>query len=185
MIEGGDGFVDAIFYVRLSSPTSLYVQVKYATVDDVAEASADYEALDNSMTFRPGTVRGKVVVRVHGDSEVEVGERFLVQLREPRYAHLDDAEAIGYILDDDDCPGENLFTNASAEELPYTDPPGWTTVAGNDWEAGYGNSSPDGTHYLNPRSCRCSATPIRSLTRGSFSPSPRRRRCRSATSGPM
>jgi hypothetical protein len=100
--EGNTGTVDALFGVTLSPSATQVVTVNYTTVDETAEAGADYETSSGVLTFNPGETSAAVVVPVYGDfSDEGASEAFQVVLSNAINANLADEAAAGTIDDDD------------------------------------------------------------------------------------
>ncbi|HET9765766.1 MAG TPA: Calx-beta domain-containing protein, partial [Thermoanaerobaculia bacterium] len=147
--EGNSGQRDAVFEVRLSSPASQEVTVKYQTVDGLATAPADYLTRANTLTFPAGTALLTVKVPVIGDTVAEGSETFLLRLFQPTNANLVQTEATGFIIDDDDCPSVNLLVNPGAEQVTSGEISYWREVTSTTW--GVRTSSPlpaEGTTYF-------------------------------------
>ena len=78
------------------------MSVNFASADGTATAGADYTALTpGTLNFAPGETSKTITVDVLGDIAVEPSETFSVVLSEGVNAVIDDATAIGTILDDD------------------------------------------------------------------------------------
>ena len=100
--EGNSGTVNAAFTVRLSSPSTQTVTVKYATANGTATAPADYTAIAlTTLTFSPGQTSKTVTVAVKGDALDEANETFAVNLSAAVNATIADGQGIGTITDDD------------------------------------------------------------------------------------
>ena len=79
--EGDIGSEDAVFTVRLSTPSTRAVTVVVQTSDGTAMASADYTAVGPiTLTFAPGVTSQTVAVPVLGDIADEPNETFTVTL---------------------------------------------------------------------------------------------------------
>jgi len=99
--EGNAGAKDFTFAVSLSVASYDTVTVDYATVDGTAAAGDDYASASGLLAFAPGQTEQSVTVQVSGDTTIESDETFYVQLSNPLYANLADAQGVGTILDDD------------------------------------------------------------------------------------
>ncbi len=95
--------VNAVFTLSLSVPVQSgeTVRVKYATGNGTAVAGKDYTARSGTATFPAGASTVKVPVVVRGDSTVEAGETFSLNLGSPVGAVLADAAGLGTIRNDD------------------------------------------------------------------------------------
>ena len=97
------------FDVRLDAVSGRTVTVPWATKDlsagaNSATAGSDYTAASGTVTIAATTTTASVTVASLADDTSEQDERFLVQLSTPVNAVLDDAAAVGRILDDDGLP---------------------------------------------------------------------------------
>jgi hypothetical protein len=101
VVEGNEGFTNAVFQVRLSDPSSEPVTVNYATADGSARAGSDYLATNGVLSFPPGTTNAAIVVPVFGDRTDESNETFFVFLSQPVNAVLGAASATAFIVNDD------------------------------------------------------------------------------------
>ena len=103
--EGDTGTVAATFTVTLSGPSEDTVTVDYATADSEATSPDDYAAIDSTtLSFEPGELSKQVTVLVNGDSVHEASEGFFVNLSNPVFADLGDAQGAGTITNDDPAP---------------------------------------------------------------------------------
>lgn len=108
VVEDNSGVaVEMAFTVRLSrANTDQAITVDYTTADDPdaghpAEAGADYAITTGTITFEPGQTENTIVVPIIADSGPEGDETFLLALTGTGGAILDDAEALGTILNND------------------------------------------------------------------------------------
>jgi hypothetical protein len=99
--EGDSGTIDAVFTVRLSSPRTSVVTVRYATANSTAVAGSDYEAASGTLTFAPGETANTLSVVVLGETLNEPDEAFFVSLSAPTGAVLSDNRGVGTIANDD------------------------------------------------------------------------------------
>jgi len=99
--EGNSGSTTARFTLTLSAPATQPVTVDYSTSDGTATSGSDYEAASGSLTFAAGETSKTIDVRVLGDVKAESNESFLLTLRNPVGATLQNASAVA-IIDDDD-----------------------------------------------------------------------------------
>src|SRR5215218_1718341 len=107
--EGDTGTVVATFIVTLSAPSNDTVTVDYATADSAATSPADYVAIETTtLTFAPNETSKQVTVVVNGDTLNESNEGFLVNLTNPTFADLVDAQGVGTIMDDDPAPALSI-----------------------------------------------------------------------------
>src|SRR5262249_3640535 len=90
------------FAVTMSVAYDLPVTVSYNTSNGTATAGADYVARSGTVTFHPGGLLTQYIeVAVKGDRIGEVDEWFYVNLSNPTAGAVMDAQASGYIVDDE------------------------------------------------------------------------------------
>ncbi|MGH2721224.1 MAG: DUF7594 domain-containing protein, partial [Actinomycetota bacterium] len=124
--EGSGGTPsEAVFTVNLSPASTQTVTVEFRTSPGTAEAGSDYTTTRQTVTFEPGQTRKTVAVPVTSDDVEEEDEIFFANLSGPTNATLEQAQAFGTILDDDEVvTGEPLapiraFADATVvEESP-------------------------------------------------------------------
>ena len=80
VLELDSGVTNALFTVTLSSASGQVVQVNYATADGTARAGEDYTATSGVLEFQSGKTIKTFVVPVLGDTIIEKGELFFVNL---------------------------------------------------------------------------------------------------------
>ena len=105
--EGDAGTTDALFAVSLSAPTSDQVVIEYITVADSSEDAAgddDFLFVNDFVTFGPGQTMQTAAVTIVGDEKREPDEIFFVDIVSAGNAAIDDARAVGTILNDDSIP---------------------------------------------------------------------------------
>jgi hypothetical protein len=118
IVEGNSGTKNLYFLVSLSAASGRTVTVQYATADDTAIAGGDYTSRAGTLTFTPGAITQSVTIVVSGDALVEGTERFLLNLTAAVNATIDDPQAAGVILDDDEAgPGGASAAHASDTAL--------------------------------------------------------------------
>ena len=89
------------FPVTLVGASAQTVTVRYSTSDGTATAGSDYTSTNGTLTFTSGTGTQTIAVSVTDDSLDEEDEHFTVTLQSPSGATLEDASAIGTIINDD------------------------------------------------------------------------------------
>ena len=89
------------FTVKLSQASTKTVTVNYSTADNTATVGLDYVFKSGTLTFAPGVMEQTIIVAVKGDNSDESDETFFVNLSNPIQAGIQDASAIGTILDND------------------------------------------------------------------------------------
>ena len=114
--EGDDA--EMVFRVTLSSRSSGYVTVKYATADGTATAGEDYTATSGTLTFAPWEVEKKVSVAIIDDAVEDSGETFTLVLSDPSNGSLADTEATGTIFNTELPPARTSVSEADGEDLP-------------------------------------------------------------------
>jgi hypothetical protein len=101
VLEGDAGSAASTFVVTIPWPISQPVTVDFATVNGTALAGSDYDGGAGTLTFNPGQTSQSIVVAVHGDTDVELTESFLVTLSNAANATIVDPQATGTITNDD------------------------------------------------------------------------------------
>jgi uncharacterized repeat protein (TIGR01451 family) len=110
--EGNNGTTPATFTVSLSAPSGFTITVDYATADNSANSSSDYQAANGTVTFNPGETSRQVTVLVNGDADFEQNESFFVNLGNAVNASIADGQGVGTINNDDPLPPTpNFFIN--------------------------------------------------------------------------
>jgi hypothetical protein len=101
--EGDTGTIDAVFTVSLSMASPNPVTVNYATADGTATvADNDYQSRSGTVTFPASDASSKTIaVPVVGDTSVEPGETFFVNLTGASGATIADGQGVCTIVDDD------------------------------------------------------------------------------------
>ena len=102
VIEGNTASVNLVFPVTLSAPSTTPVTVDVMTSGTAtASYDRDYMPTVHAVTFAPGQTSTTFSVQVRGDTEFEPTEALHVLLYGAVGAALDDADAFGYIVDND------------------------------------------------------------------------------------
>lgn len=103
IVEGNSGTKTALFTVTLSSPPlSQTVTVDFATVQNTASSTNDFDAVNGTLTFAPGDPLTKTIaVTIHGDTDAEADENFSVQLSNVQNATLVKSTGTGTIVNDE------------------------------------------------------------------------------------
>jgi Calx-beta domain/Carboxypeptidase regulatory-like domain len=117
ILEGNQGSTTFSFNVSLSAASGLSSSVNYSTANGTATATQDYSATNGTVNFAPNEVLKTATVTVNGDLVPEINETFFVNLATPTNLTINDGQAIGTILDDDN-PGkiELAFATYSVAE---------------------------------------------------------------------
>ncbi|MFO7538175.1 MAG: Calx-beta domain-containing protein, partial [Chloroflexota bacterium] len=104
--------VTAVFTVAISHPYFMDVSFEYATRDDTAVAGMppddDYEATNGNLTIPAGQTTAVISVTVYANYEDQPDKTFFVDLSNPVYATLGDAEGVGTILNQ--APEPSVFS---------------------------------------------------------------------------
>ena len=108
VLEGNQGGTTFSFPVTLSAASGFTSSVNYSTANGTATATQDYLATTGTVTFAPGEVVKTATVTVNGDLVPELDETFFVNLATPVNLTINDGQAVGTILDDDN-PGKIAF----------------------------------------------------------------------------
>jgi uncharacterized repeat protein (TIGR03806 family) len=109
--EGDAGIATMIFTVRLSSPSSDVVSVRFDTSDGSATAGLDYVTASDQLSFGAGDTSQSIAVDINGDTDVEASETLIVTLSAAQNATLATASATGTILNDDFISGQPGIDN--------------------------------------------------------------------------
>ena len=105
LAEGNGSTTNARFTISLSFPSSQLVEVDWVAKDGTATlADSDFQAASGRASFPPGTTTVSVDVPVVGDLKLEANETFTVDLSNPLFGVIADAQGQGTILDDDAVP---------------------------------------------------------------------------------
>jgi CSLREA domain-containing protein len=116
VVEGDSGTVDAVFTVTLSRANDGPLAFTWSTANGTANAPADYQSANGTVTFVAGDTSETITVRVVGDTIDEPNETFTVTLAGTA-ANLGDAQGTGTILDDE---GPIVTPAPTAAALPDT-----------------------------------------------------------------
>ncbi|HZH33801.1 MAG TPA: Calx-beta domain-containing protein, partial [Pyrinomonadaceae bacterium] len=99
--EGNSGTTAANFNVRLLAVSEQTVRVNFATADGTVTAPDDYQSASGTLIFAPGETSKTISVSVRGDTSIEPDETFFLNLSSPVNVVLQNAQAIGTIVNDD------------------------------------------------------------------------------------
>jgi hypothetical protein len=102
--EGNSGTSNATFTVDLNTASGRQLSVSYATADGSATAASDYQSRSGTLVFAPGQTNRTVTVPIIGDTQDENNETFTLNLSGVVNATIEDAQAVGTIIDDDGQP---------------------------------------------------------------------------------
>lgn len=106
---------DRVLEVYLSSASTEWVTVEWATSDGSARAGEDYVAASGKITFAPGEIRQEVTVRILGDVVEEPDESFNVSLSGASGAPITKSTALSTLLNDDFTPGFSIGNSSVIE----------------------------------------------------------------------
>jgi hypothetical protein len=99
--EGNTGTTPFVFNVTLAPASTGTVTVNYATAPFNATPGVDYISTSGTLTFAPSETLQTITVQVIGDTLLEGGESFYVNLSNPVNAAIVDGQGIGSIQNDD------------------------------------------------------------------------------------
>ena len=107
------------FAVTLDRTRDREVRVKYATSDGTATQGEDYTGVSGTLRFAPGETTKTVSVPVLDDAHDEGSETLTLTLTSPRRAVIDDATAVGTIVNSDPMPNAWLsrFGRAASDQV--------------------------------------------------------------------
>ncbi|HEX9734376.1 MAG TPA: Calx-beta domain-containing protein, partial [Thermoanaerobaculia bacterium] len=133
LVEGTGHTYAHVLTVDLIVPPSAPVSLAYATADGTATAGADYLAASGTIAFAAGQQTATVRVDVLGDASIEGEETFFIDLTDAS-GLVPSARVAVHLVDDDDCPSQNLLVNGSCD-LPLAggEVAGWIEVEGTTW----------------------------------------------------
>lgn len=115
--EGNAGPTNFVLNLTLSEAVSQTVTVTFTAADNTAlAADADYVPISGTATFTPGTTSTTATVVVNGDLKYELDETFFVNLTNPQFATIADAQAIGTIQNDDSLPTVSFLSDVAQAE---------------------------------------------------------------------
>lgn len=101
VVEGNSGTTPMTFTVSLSKASTSTVTVNYATRQSTATADVDYISTSGTLTFAPGELEKTITVDVVGDLDVELRERFFVDLSNVTNAVIGTPIGVGEIISED------------------------------------------------------------------------------------
>ena len=110
-----EGDEEITFTVTLNVASSLAVTVDWATADGTATQGADYAETTGTLSFDALETEQTITVPLLDDVLDEADETFTIALSNPSNATLDDAEATGTIVDNDDTPALTIADAEAAE----------------------------------------------------------------------
>lgn len=117
--EGNNGTKNMSLPLTLSAASGKSVSVKFSTVaGGTATADVDYISVNQAdIAFTPGITTMNAIISVKGDTDVEVNETVFVQLSNPTFATIGNAQGIGTITNDD---AAQPATTVQLETATYT-----------------------------------------------------------------
>jgi uncharacterized repeat protein (TIGR01451 family) len=132
--EGNAGTSLMTFTVTLSGTSQSSASVNYATADFSATiADTDYDPTSGTLTFAPGETTKTFTVTIHGDTNQEGDEMFLLNLSGASGAVVNDSQGLGTIFLDDPLSITSLntaysenFNTLAQSGIASTTPPAWT-----------------------------------------------------------
>lgn len=103
--EGNSATTNASFTISLSFPSTQLVEVDWVAANGSATlADNDFQAASGRASFAPGVTARTVDVPVVGDLKLESNETFVVNLSNPLFGVIADAQGQGTIQNDDGAP---------------------------------------------------------------------------------
>ncbi len=108
ILEGNQGTTVFTFNVSLSTASAIASSVNFSTANGTATAGIDYQATSGTVNFAAGEVLKTATVSVNTDLISELNETFFINLATPTNLTINDGQAIGTMLDDDN-PGKIAF----------------------------------------------------------------------------
>lgn len=101
-LEGDDGESPLIFRVTLTKSSAEPVLVPwFTTATGTTDPGLDYVEATEVLELAPGTLEGTISIAILGETLYEYDQSFALHLEQPANAGLLDAEARGWILNDD------------------------------------------------------------------------------------
>ncbi len=116
VIEGNEGYRNAIFPVWLNGKSTVPVTIKYQTVDSSATSTDDYKSTSGTICFSPNSLFQVITVKVRGDRAMEQNEKFRLVLYAPVNAVLTDSSATCTIINDDKKPSIHIHDATATEK---------------------------------------------------------------------
>jgi hypothetical protein len=105
LAEGNAGTTNARFTISLSFPSTQTVEVDWVAADGTATlVDGDFQTASDRVIFAPGVTSLTVDVPVVGDLKFEADETFVVNLSNPLFGVITDAQGQGTIVNDDAPP---------------------------------------------------------------------------------
>lgn len=101
IIETDDGNTRGNLVITASAPSGYRIAIVVSTLDGTAIAPTDYAAGNSKRHIAAGETTISLPFTVHGDTDVEPDEFFIVVLSDPKYATIDDGSATVTIVNDD------------------------------------------------------------------------------------
>jgi len=103
--EGDSGIIQAIFSILRSGYLGSISAIGFTTADGSAVQPGDYASQSGTLVFEPNVASLTVTVDVNGDTLSEADENFFLDLGDPLFAEIIDAQAQCTITNDDPQPG--------------------------------------------------------------------------------
>lgn len=126
--ENNSGTVNATFTVNLAAASAQTVTVDFATADGTANAPADFQTNNGTLTLSPGDLTKTITVLVNGDTLDEVAETFFVNLSNAGNALILDNQGQGTINDNDPAPSLSINDVSIAESDSGTETATFTVL---------------------------------------------------------
>jgi Tol biopolymer transport system component len=123
--EGDGGTAQLTFLVTLSEPSPRTITARVVTQNGTATGGpfgpgSDFEPLNGTYTFPPGTTRGLLRVTVWPDTTPEPDETFSVVFSNPVAVEIEDGVGVGTIADDDGPAFTKVQFSSTAQTVSET-----------------------------------------------------------------
>jgi fibronectin-binding autotransporter adhesin len=149
IVEGNSGTSIMTFTVTMTGTSQSNATVDYATADSSATvADDDYDNATGTLTFAPNDPPKTISVTIHGDTNAEGDEMFLVNLSNPGGATITDNQALGTIFLDDPFSVASLNT-AYTENFDSLAQTGNSSTTPTAWTRAETGSSANTTYTAN------------------------------------
>jgi len=113
--EGNAGQRQMFFPLEMPFASEVPVSVDYFSEPGTATPGVDYEPVQGTVVFQPGSTFAEIVVTINGDLAVEGNETFFIILFNPTNTTIAQGQATGTIMDDD--LTRNLIVNTETNAL--------------------------------------------------------------------
>ncbi|QOV89480.1 Calx-beta domain-containing protein [Humisphaera borealis] len=120
LAEGNTGTTVFTFDVTRTDGSGT-ASVQWATANGstpgaIAQAGFDYLAANGTVDFAEGELTKTVTVNIHGDTDIESDQDFVINLSNPDKLVIDDGQGVGTIVNDDVPPPTLYIADATVTE---------------------------------------------------------------------